>query len=216
MRKWALALVLPARLLLGATAAHAAVADKDALEDSADALMIGIPAAALGLTFLLDDASPPGNPSRRGFDARRMTGESRHDLGLALLRTGIATYGLKAVVSSKRPNGEGGSFPSGHTATTFAGAEFIRKEYGWHWGAPAYLAAGFVGWSRVETEDHWWRDVIAGAAIGFASNHDLSDLPALWGQVNVRPSLLTTQLADAPEPHQEWWGAPGLKLELRF
>ena len=28
------------------------------------------------------------------------------------------------------------SFPSAHTSTTFAGAEFIHKEYGWGWGAP--------------------------------------------------------------------------------
>ncbi|MOA60857.1 PAP2 superfamily protein [compost metagenome] len=30
---------------------------------------------------------------------------------------------------------------------------------------PAYVAAGAVGWSRVESDNHYWRDVIAGAAI---------------------------------------------------
>ncbi len=48
----------------------------------------------------------------------------------------LVAFGLKGLVNEDRPNGEPHSFPSAHTSTTFAGAEFIRKEYGWSWGAP--------------------------------------------------------------------------------
>ncbi|MGB3398652.1 MAG: phosphatase PAP2 family protein, partial [Candidatus Deferrimicrobiaceae bacterium] len=34
---------------------------------------------------------------------------------------------------------------------------------------PAYLAAAFVGYSRVEADEHWTKDVLAGAAIGIVS-----------------------------------------------
>ena len=92
------------------------------------------------------------------------------------------TYGLKYAVDAERPNGKTGSFPSAHTSVTFTGAEFIRKQYGWAWGAPAYAAASYVGWSRVQTQHHWWRDVAAGAAIGLLSNHDF-DL----GWLTIKP-----------------------------
>jgi membrane-associated phospholipid phosphatase len=39
---------------------------------------------------------------------------------------------------------------------------------GWQWGLPAYLAAGFVGYSRVEAKQHHWWDVAASAGIAFA------------------------------------------------
>ena len=215
MKKW---LVLAAALALaGGARAQEPEAPESSLEHSADLVLIGLPVAALGLTFFLSDPAAEAKPL--GFDFVHMTGAPRHDLGLALLRTTTITYGLKGVVDEERPNGEDGSFPSGHTAVTFAGAEFIRKQYGWGWGTPAYAAATFVGWSRVETQDHWWQDVLAGAAIGVLSNHDLSGLRTRWGGLAIRPALLQPTTFDgrgnvvAPEG---LGGAPGVKLELRF
>jgi membrane-associated phospholipid phosphatase len=80
------------------------------------------------------------------------------------------TYGLKYTVHETRPNGSSQSFPSGHTSVSFCGAEFIRKRYGWELGIPAYAAASFVAYSRVESNEHWPHDVIAGAAIGIVSS----------------------------------------------
>jgi membrane-associated phospholipid phosphatase len=80
------------------------------------------------------------------------------------------TYVLKPLVDRTRPNGGHYSFPSGHTASAFAGAAFLQMRYGWRIGAPAYLAATFVGYSRVEAKQHYTSDVIAGGAIGIASN----------------------------------------------
>ena len=209
-------MVLAALLLAGAARAEAP-AEASQVERSADLLMIGIPTVALGLTFLLQGDTGPASSrtSLLGVELVRMTGAPRHDLGLALARSGAITYGLKYAVDEERPNGEGGSFPSGHSAVTFAGAEFIRKQYGWGWGAPAYAAAGFVGWSRVATDDHWWHDVLAGATIGVLSNYDLSDFTTPWGGLSLAPALFRP--ADAYVPAAEVPSAAlGVKLELRF
>jgi len=188
--------------------AQAAKEDESSIEQSADKLLIGIPAAAFGLTFLLSQAPDAAPGFRNTF---MMNGSPRHDLGLALMRAGAVTYSLKYTVKEERPNGEDdSSFPSGHTAITFAGAEFIRKEYGWAWGAPAYAAAAFVGWSRVATDDHWGHDVAAGAAIGILSNYDFG----LRG-VSVKPALLRA-VDVAPGAPQVPEMAPGLRFEKRF
>lgn len=193
-------------------------ADNTPLEQAADALLIGIPALAFGLTFLLQDDAGVGK-SVLGFDFVHMTGSPRHDLTLAILRTETISYGLKYAVDSERPNGKEGSFPSSHTSTTFAGAEFIRKQYGWRWGAPAYLAAGYVGWSRVETGDHWWQDVLAGAVIGMLSNHDLRNLKTPLGGLSVRPAFINSWSGDQYQDDRRetlFHGTPGVNFELRF
>lgn len=203
-RVWVVAAAL---LLAGIGRVEAAPNEESSLERSADQLLVGIPVAALGLTFLLTE---PGKAL--GFDLVNMTGSPRHDLGLALGRTVAVTYGLKYAVREERPNGEDdSSFPSGHSAVTFASAEFIRKHYGWTWGAPAYAAATFVGWSRVATDDHWGHDVAAGAAIGILSNYDFGD----WHGWSVKPTLL--QATDGAPGLPEVPGtAPGLRFEIRF
>lgn len=81
------------------------------------------------------------------------------------------TYGLKYTVSERRPNGGTESFPSGHTSISFSAAEFLRKRYGWEYGIPAYAAASFVAYSRVESREHHPHDVVAGAAIGIISSY---------------------------------------------
>jgi membrane-associated phospholipid phosphatase len=85
--------------------------------------------------------------------------------------TGGVTTGLKFAVNEKRPNGGSHSFPSGHASYSFAMAEFIGKRYGWGYGIPAYVAASFVGYSRVESKDHYTHDVVAGAFIGILSSY---------------------------------------------
>lgn len=210
-----------AALLLAAGGVQAAGAEapESGIERSADQLLVGIPIAAFALTFLLSDEASAGQPL--GFNLVQMTGSPRHDLGLALMRAGVVTYGLKYSVEERRPDGSGDdSFPSGHTAISFAGAEFIRKQYGWGWGAPAYAAASFVGWSRVHTQDHWSHDVAVGAAIGILSNYDLGGMNGRFGSLSVKPALF--QSGPAMMPGAPALGgevsetAPGLKLEFRF
>lgn len=57
------------------------------------------------------------------------------------------------------------SFPSGHAAIAFgtaaAMADVFPKQ---KW--VVYAGAALVGWSRVESDAHTWRDVLGGAALG--------------------------------------------------
>jgi len=125
----------------------------DGIETAGDALQFALPAAGAALVFAHGD-----------FQGGLEFAES---VGLTL---GV-TYALKYTVPETRPNGGGQSFPSAHTSLSFSSAEFMRKRYGWEYGAPAYAAATFVAYSRVENGDHHPNDVIAGAAIGFLSSY---------------------------------------------
>lgn len=82
-----------------------------------------------------------------------------------------AAEGLKSVISSTRPNGESGSFPSAHTTIAVSSAQYLQSRYGWEYALPAYVASAYVGWSRVNANEHYWQDVLGGAAIGFASSY---------------------------------------------
>ena len=81
--------------------------------------------------------------------------------------------GLKYTVGTLRPDGSRhNSFPSGHTATAFAAAHLLHKEYGGisPWISVAgYSIASFVGVSRILNNRHWISDVLAGAGIGLLS-----------------------------------------------
>lgn len=87
-------------------------------------------------------------------------------------------YGLKHVVRECRPFAEpcaphGGnwdSFPSDTSALAFAPAQFLWQRYGWQYGLPAYAAAAFVDWSRVDAKQHHWWDVATSAAISIGYN----------------------------------------------
>ena len=77
---------------------------------------------------------------------------------------------LKYSIREKRPDSNArNSFPSGHTATAFTGAELIREEYGNAWGAGAYVVATGIAFMRLYNGRHWLNDVIAGAGIGILS-----------------------------------------------
>jgi membrane-associated phospholipid phosphatase len=138
----------------------------DAVETAGNIIQLALPAGAAGLTLV--------NHDQKGFIQLVESG---------ILTLGI-TYGLKYTVSATRPNGGEHSFPSGHSSASFASAEFIRERYGWNYGIPAYLAASFVGYSRVESKEHYTRDVIAGALIGIGSSWLFTTPDKEW---NARP-----------------------------
>jgi len=88
--------------------------------------------------------------------------------------TYAVTSALKYSICAERPDTAPGvcsdGFPSGHTSSAFAGAAFWQMRYGWWVGAPMYAAAAFVGYSRIESNQHYWWQVLAGAAIGYGFN----------------------------------------------
>ena len=80
------------------------------------------------------------------------------------------SQGLKYTVREQRPDSDArNSFPSGHTATAFTGAELVRREYGNAYGLAAYGIATAVAFLRVYNHRHWLNDVIGGAGIGLLS-----------------------------------------------
>lgn len=94
---------------------------------------------------------------------------------IAATATAYAAMGLmvnvtKLAVDEKRPDsGALNSFPSGHTATAFMGAELVREEYGNAYGIGAYAFASGIAVLRLYNDRHWLNDVIAGAGVGIFS-----------------------------------------------
>lgn len=77
---------------------------------------------------------------------------------------------VKRLVKFTRPDGsDSHSFPSGHTARAFAGAELLRITYGSWIGLAGYGVATAVGVMRVCSGRHWLTDVIGGAGVGILS-----------------------------------------------
>lgn len=96
--------------------------------------------------------------------------EGVKEWALSCLVTAQVTTLLKNSVNRTRPNGENDlSFPSGHTAAAFVGASYLDHRYGLQWGVPMYIIASVIGLERVNVKDHYWSDVVAGAAIGYAA-----------------------------------------------
>jgi membrane-associated phospholipid phosphatase len=94
--------------------------------------------------------------------------------GQLILDTGLTVgtaYGLKHIIREQRPDkSDFQSMPSDTSALAFAPAQYLWDRYGWQYGLPAYAAATFVGWSRVDADKHHWYDVAAswGLAFGFS------------------------------------------------
>jgi hypothetical protein len=161
----------------GGSEARAAASDTssqtpgDVVKNIGDVLVYIVPATAFGMTL----------------GAKDWEG-SKEFLESGAIAMGVVAS-FKYTVKSRRPDGNPQSFPSGHTA-------IMVQQY----SLPAYALAGFVGYSRIASKQHYPRDVIAGAAFGFFGSY-LVTKPYKWGSVQV--------VADG-------WAVPRVRYTLRF
>ena len=129
-------------------------AQKNTVRDAGDIILFALPAATLATTFVIGDT------------------KGSWQFAKGLLLSASATYGLKLIISKRRPDfSNNDSFPSGHTSTTFQSASFIHKRYGFKYSIPAYALAGFTAFSRIDADKHDGWDILAGAAIGIGSSY---------------------------------------------
>ena len=149
---------------------HTSLHASDEVEKAGDVLQYLIPAAAYGATFYFED--PDG----------------RVQFYKSFVANLSITYGLKEIINKNRPNGSGSekSFPSAHTSGAFQGATYIHRRYGFKYAIPAYLASTLVGYSRVQSDEHYTSDVIAGAVIGIASSFYFTKK---YKQFEIEPSV---------------------------
>lgn len=153
------------------TGLQSALADTEATRRAGDALQYIVPLTAFGLTFYKDDA------------------EGRDPFYKSFATSLISTHVLKQTIDAERPNGGNHSFPSGHTSAAFHGAAFIHARYGISTAAPAYVAATFVGYSRVVSKWHHTQDVLAGALIGIGSSFYFTKPYEKTPRVSIQPIL---------------------------
>jgi membrane-associated phospholipid phosphatase len=129
------------------------------LQTSGDALHILLPATALAASLLVED-------DYQGAWQLAQTGVSSR----------LLVEALKYGIEKDRPDGSGDdSFPSGHSADTFAAATFINQRYGWEFGVPSFAVASYVAYTRVASDQHHVEDVLAGAAIGILAGWYFTD-----------------------------------------
>jgi membrane-associated phospholipid phosphatase len=134
-----------------------------------DALAVGLPLLAAGTAF--------GKGDSQGVK------ELTYSLGATL----AATTALKSLIHEQRPDGSGNdSFPSGHTAIALAAARFIDKRYAPEASPYLYAAAGLTALARVKADKHFTKDVVVGAALGYASAEYFTR-PIAGGAVSLMP-----------------------------
>lgn len=146
---------IAALLLLASLCPFNASANNDEL--AADILTGVIPLGAFAIAWEKDD--------RTGMK------QWAWSTGTSLVLNTAARVAFNETSWGERPNGHPYGFPSGHTSFIVSGAAFLSERYGWKYGVPAYLAAGYVGWVRVDTDHHRWRDIAAAAALSWAVSH---------------------------------------------
>lgn len=108
-----------------------------------------------------------------GLKGKHRFGERTIILASSYIIMSLAVNTLKWSTQVQRPDGSSkNSFPSGHTATAFMGAEFLWQEYRdvspWI-GIAGYTVAAGTGFFRMYNNRHWFTDVVAGAGIGMLS-----------------------------------------------
>lgn len=148
-----------------------------------------------------------GVPCRIGFRDRLMAGITSE------VTVEFLTLCLKVFVKEQRPMGGIHSFPSGHTARAFAGAELIRLDYGLAPAITAYVCAVGLAGLRLYSNEHWLTDVVAAAGIGILGarvGHWMLPVYRRWFHWTGNTTVAAIPTYDPITR------SPGLALAMRF
>ncbi|PJA07462.1 MAG: hypothetical protein COX70_06560, partial [Flavobacteriales bacterium CG_4_10_14_0_2_um_filter_32_8] len=105
-----------------------------------------------------------------GIKAKNHWFDQTKNIAITGILTTLIVLPLKKGIGKERPDGSNfHSFPSGHTATSFAGATILYQEF--KDSSPVLAYSGFAfatstGSLRIMNNKHWVSDVLAGAGIG--------------------------------------------------
>lgn len=92
----------------------------------------------------------------------------------ALAINGLTVLAGQAATFDRSPNGERGTFPSGHTSSSFVVASVLHEAYGHAVGIPLYGLAALVAHERLEDGEHYLSDVVMGAVLGTLVGHSVA------------------------------------------
>lgn len=89
----------------------------------------------------------------------------------ALIINGLTVLIGQAATWDRSPNGERGTFPSGHTSSSFVMASVLHRAYGHAVGIPLYGLATLVAVERIDSGEHYFADVVMGGVLGTVIGH---------------------------------------------
>lgn len=92
----------------------------------------------------------------------------------ALTINGLTVMVGQAASWDRAPNGEYGTFPSGHTSSSFVFASVMHEAYGHLVGIPLYGLATLAGIERIDDGEHYLSDVVMGAVLGTVVGHSVA------------------------------------------
>lgn len=148
-----------------------ALSQKSTNEKAGDVLRVAMPVAVAAYELWLCDT------------------EGLIQFGASFAATAGTTELLKRTTHVERPDhSDDQAFPSGHAASAFAAATFMHRRHGFESAWPWYVAATYVGWTRVDANQHRWSDVAGAAAIAGISTWLLAT-PKPDGNVTVVPAV---------------------------
>lgn len=126
---------------------------------------------------------------------------------------------VKHTTHRLRPDGStANSFPSGHTATAFLGAELFDIEYGSSYPMLSLLNYGIassVGVMRILNNRHWASDVIVGAILGEGMAHVGYFFSDLLFSCSTTPRISTLSSTENPNDCY-FFVAQNLHAEIGF
>jgi membrane-associated phospholipid phosphatase len=152
-RGWVWAVAILVLVMSAATTARAGTNSQ--VESAGTAIAIALPVMAGGISLL----------HHEDWDGvAELTVSTAATVGVAFV--------LKKLVREQRPDhSDFESFPSDTAALAYSSADYLWARYGWEYGVPAYAAASFVGYSRVDAKKHHWYDVAASGLIALGINY---------------------------------------------